>query len=48
MAGRENPQIVLNDPSPDTVYMFCYTSGTTGEPKAAMIHHKAFVANNTA
>jgi long-chain acyl-CoA synthetase len=24
--------------------MFCYTSGTTGDPKAAMLSHSAFVA----
>ena len=24
--------------------MFCYTSGTTGDPKAAMLPHSAFIA----
>jgi len=37
--------VVLNAPEPDTVYMFCYTSGTTGEPKAAIISHKNLVSN---
>jgi long-chain acyl-CoA synthetase len=27
-------------PKADDVYMFCYTSGTTGDPKAAMLTHK--------
>ena len=27
-------------PSENDVYMFCYTSGTTGDPKAAMLTHK--------
>ena len=27
-------------PNEDDVYMFCYTSGTTGDPKAAMLTHK--------
>ncbi len=26
--------------SPETIYSFSYTSGTTGEPKGAMITHK--------
>jgi long-chain acyl-CoA synthetase len=30
--------------SPDTVATFCYTSGTTGIPKGAMIPHKALLA----
>lgn len=27
-------------PTENDVYMFCYTSGTTGDPKAAMLTHK--------
>ena len=26
------------------MYMFCYTSGTTGDPKGVMITHKSFVS----
>ncbi len=28
------------EPVEDSVFMFCYTSGTTGSPKAAMMTHK--------
>ena len=31
---------VLPDPSPDSIMTICYTSGTTGYPKGAMITHK--------
>ncbi|CDW90135.1 long-chain-fatty-acid--ligase 5 [Stylonychia lemnae] len=44
-AGLRNPRIQLQEPKQDTIYMFCYTSGTTGEPKAAMLPHSAFVSN---
>lgn len=30
----------LGDPSPDSVFTLCYTSGTTGYPKGAMITHR--------
>lgn len=31
--------------TPDTIYTLCYTSGTTGMPKGAMLAHRAFVSN---
>ena len=42
-AGEDHPEVVLNEPQPDTVYMFCYTSGTTGDPKGAKMDHAGFV-----
>lgn len=42
--GKQNAQVVLTPPSPDTVYMFCYTSGTTGDPKGAKLAHSALMA----
>ena len=42
--GKEHPEVRLAEPTPETIYMFCYTSGTTGEPKAAMISHLNMVA----
>ena len=38
--GKDHPEVVLQEPKPETTYMFCYTSGTTGDPKGAMIAHK--------
>jgi long-chain acyl-CoA synthetase len=38
----------FNEPEPDSVYMFCYTSGTTGDPKAAMLTHRNFISATTA
>ena len=49
-AGRkanEKEKIVFKEPTADTVYMFCYTSGTTGDPKAAMLTHKNLLAAAT-
>ncbi|KAF9431893.1 Long chain acyl-CoA synthetase 7 peroxisomal [Entomortierella beljakovae] len=42
-SGRENP-VPANPPSADDVATICYTSGTTGTPKGAVLTHKNFVA----
>jgi long-chain acyl-CoA synthetase len=42
--GKEHPEVILKDPSHDTIYMFCYTSGTTGDPKGAKIPHSGFLS----
>lgn len=34
----------LREPTTEDIYMFCYTSGTTGDPKAAMLSHGNFLA----
>ena len=40
--GRKHSKLDIESckPKPDDIYMFCYTSGTTGDPKAAMLTHK--------
>ena len=37
-------QVEFERPSADTIAMFCYTSGTTGDPKAAKLSHNNFIA----
>lgn len=31
----------FEEPTPQSCHMFCYTSGTTGDPKAAMLCHES-------
>lgn len=39
--GAQNPDTILPaEPETESVYMFCYTSGTTGDPKAAKLTHR--------
>lgn len=33
-----------NRPEPDNIYTICFTSGTTGMPKGALVTHKSLVS----
>lgn len=44
--GKKHPNIDIEEltPKADDIYMFCYTSGTTGDPKAAMLSHNNLIS----
>ena len=42
--GVKKP-VAANPPSPEDVATVCYTSGTTGDPKGAIISHRALTAD---
>ncbi|KAG0273937.1 hypothetical protein BGZ95_010262 [Linnemannia exigua] len=41
--GLDKP-VPVNPPTPEDVATICYTSGTTGTPKGALLTHKNFIA----
>lgn len=47
-AGRANRDFKFTEPTADTTALFCYTSGTTGDPKAAKLSHGNLIAAVTA
>ncbi|CAI2191239.1 3162_t:CDS:10, partial [Funneliformis geosporum] len=44
--GEKNPR-KHNPPSPNNIACICYTSGTTGVPKGALLTHSNFIAANS-
>jgi long-chain acyl-CoA synthetase len=42
-AGKANESWSVFDASPDDIYMFSYTSGTTGDPKGVKLSHKMVI-----
>ena len=43
-AGNENPSEPI-PPRPEDMATVCYTSGTTGTPKGALLSHSVFIAD---
>lgn len=41
--AKKDGQAKITQPEPDDVYMFSYTSGTTGDPKGVKLTHKMVV-----
>lgn len=42
-AGKANSSWSVYDAQPDDIYMFSYTSGTTGDPKGVKLSHKMVI-----
>lgn len=44
-ALKAKEPLPLNEPTPDQIFTFCFTSGSTNLPKGALIEHGAMVCN---
>lgn len=42
--GQDRPTFAIPQQSPDDIYTICYTSGTTGNPKGAVLSHRNVVS----
>ena len=42
--GRNSKNKTFVEPNPESAYMFCYTSGTTGNPKGVKLSNRSIVS----
>jgi len=42
--GLGHPEHKLREATAESIYMFCYASGTTGDPKGAKMSNRGFMA----